>query len=159
MADLFAFWDPAVLTSGGVRYDFSAYVAGRPGEEDVQFEAPERQVSRSESFLVPGQYQDTLFHDGIRKITIPIGIKGSSWDAAVTIWEAIIAQLSVFPQALKMQLSASSHAVFFQILPSSSWQLLYETWDQRVPVTTIRGRLLLEAQPYPIGETAPKTFV
>lgn len=161
MADSISFYDMDV--SGGsvttLRYDFSAYVAGRGGEEDPAFGSPVRMVTRSETFLNPGAYMAPEFHDSTRQLRIPIGIKAASWDAAAAIWEDIVAELSDFPLALRVQLDSSANTVDFEVLPSSTWNLFYETWDQRAPATTIRGELLLECQPYPIGTNTPATFM
>ena len=160
MTDLFAFYGMTAVggTVTTLRYDFSSYVAGRPGEENVTFGLPARMVTRSETFLAPGAYIAPVFHDSTRQIRIPIGIKGADWDAAVAIWEDIIGELNDFPLALRVQLSDAAGYTEFEVLPSSSGTLFYETWDQRPPATTIRGELLLECQPYPIGTTTPATF-
>jgi hypothetical protein len=161
MADVYSFYDMSAPggTVGTLRYDFSSYVAGRPGDENVVFGAPQRLVSRSETFVRPGAYIAPEYHDGTRQIRIPIGIKGSSWDAAAAIWEDLVAELSDFPLALKVQIHNASEAAYFEVLASSTWNLLSETWDQRSPATTIRGELLLECQPYPIGTSSPSTFI
>lgn len=156
----YAFWDPDTLGAGGERYDFTPWVGGQTGRNNPVFGTPTRMVTRSESFLVAGTFIGS-WHDSTRIIRLPISIascninSGADWNDVIDIWEDIVEQLDVFPQAIKIQLDATSPAYFFEVIPSSTYQGFYNADDRRRGIFT--GELELECQPYAVGDLTQVT--
>lgn len=151
---IYAFWNPDSLGAGGERYDFTQWVGGRDGRNDPAFGTPARMVTRSETFLADGAYMGS-WHNSTRIIRIPVNIQACNisatavWADTVDVWDEIVEQLDVFPQALKVQIATGTDILFFEVLPSSTYEAFYSSFDRLHGF--FQGELELECQPYALG--------
>lgn len=141
--------------SDGVTMDLSNFIGGLRGESEPDFPTPERDASRSETFLASGQYIGHT-HDTVRLITVPIMVIGGyagiteTRTAVETKWTQIVAALQN-AAGLAVQLDGLSAQVIYTLLRDVRGKAVSTAHRLQAPgpgQLIVLGRLMIEAQPY-----------